>query len=710
MSYNGSGTFNINTTGQPVVSGTIISSSVFNALTADLATGLSTAITKDGQTTITNNIPFNSYRITNLGAGVAGSDAARLSQVQAGSSSVVTVTGTDTYVGTMSPALAGYAAGNVFSFVVPNTNTTACTLNIDGLGAKAITRDGSTALIAGDLVAGKEVLVAYDGTRFQVLNSNSMTNLTVSGTATLSGGTANGIAYLNGSKVLTTGSGLTYNSTGNMTIAAPSSGTALALSNVAGSSALTTSDGTVASFLRSQTATSVDFGTTSAHALNLYTGFSNRVAISSTGNVTINAPTSGVALTVGGFSTSNVINVSTAVGATPIQVSDGTATSWWFTNGTNGIAFGTQTAHQLSLYTNNTAKVQISSAGNVTINAPTSGNTLNVGVLTGSTSIVVNGNLGSGSGLFVGNTSGTDGRAVVEYQSTLTTTKNYALGIDPDGGSSKRFALRDVTRGAISFEVGTSGNVTINAPTSGTALTVGGAAASGVVPIIGAVAPGDPFISARSTGTNVEYLCGTVGGTSGVFSGAFTNHAYSLRTNNTDRISISNGGTVTVNNPSSGYSLSVIGANGQTSTQTANTYGLSIGGATSTTDYSVLDFLAGASSPTLPKARIAVIAGGGGSTLSFGTSNSYTLGITNTAMTIGPGGNVTISAPSSGQALAMTGTAAGTAALTINTSATTGAQTASFSATNKPGAASGSPQKWIPIILDGTTYYVPAFN
>jgi hypothetical protein len=58
MSYNGNGTFQINTTGQPVVTGTVISSTAFNALTADLATGLSTAITKDGQTATTVRIPF----------------------------------------------------------------------------------------------------------------------------------------------------------------------------------------------------------------------------------------------------------------------------------------------------------------------------------------------------------------------------------------------------------------------------------------------------------------------------------------------------------------------------------------------------------------------------------------------------------------------------------------------------------------------------
>lgn len=58
MSFNGSGTFLINSSGQPVVTNTVISSTAFNALTADLGTGLSTTITKDGQTTATAKIPF----------------------------------------------------------------------------------------------------------------------------------------------------------------------------------------------------------------------------------------------------------------------------------------------------------------------------------------------------------------------------------------------------------------------------------------------------------------------------------------------------------------------------------------------------------------------------------------------------------------------------------------------------------------------------
>jgi len=204
LSYNGSGTFQINTAGQPVVAGTVISSTAFNSLTADLANGLSTAITKDGQTTVTNNIPMSGFKITGLGAATVGTDAARYSQIQGGTDKLITVTGTDTLTGSLTPALTAYAAGNQFSFVVANTNTGAVTINIDGNGAKSITRTGSTALVAGDMVAGQVVLIEYDGTRFQLLNGNSFTNLLVSGTLTYGGVTLTNAVTGTGKMVLDT--------------------------------------------------------------------------------------------------------------------------------------------------------------------------------------------------------------------------------------------------------------------------------------------------------------------------------------------------------------------------------------------------------------------------------------------------------------------------------------------------------------------------
>lgn len=81
MSYNGAGTFLINSAGQPVVTGTTISSTAFNALTADLATGLSTCITKNGQTTVTANVPMSSFKLTGLGAGSAAGNSLRYEQL-----------------------------------------------------------------------------------------------------------------------------------------------------------------------------------------------------------------------------------------------------------------------------------------------------------------------------------------------------------------------------------------------------------------------------------------------------------------------------------------------------------------------------------------------------------------------------------------------------------------------------------------------------
>jgi hypothetical protein len=170
MSYNGNGVFLINTAGQPVVAGTVISSTAFNALTNDLANGLTNVITKDGQTTPTANIPMGGFRITGLGAAVAATDAVRLEQLQGNTLNYMTVTGTDTLLGSLVPPLASYSTGAMYSFIVANTNTGAVTLNIDGLGAKNLLRNAVDPVQAGDLTAGNVVVVIYDGVDFQLIS------------------------------------------------------------------------------------------------------------------------------------------------------------------------------------------------------------------------------------------------------------------------------------------------------------------------------------------------------------------------------------------------------------------------------------------------------------------------------------------------------------------------------------------------------------
>lgn len=58
MSRNGSGVYTLNTSGQPVVAGTTITSTAFNAAMADISTALTQSICYDGQTTCTGVIPF----------------------------------------------------------------------------------------------------------------------------------------------------------------------------------------------------------------------------------------------------------------------------------------------------------------------------------------------------------------------------------------------------------------------------------------------------------------------------------------------------------------------------------------------------------------------------------------------------------------------------------------------------------------------------
>ena len=81
---------------------------------------------------------------------------------------LISVTGTNTLIGTSVPPYTAYAAGMTLSFIPTNTNTGAVTIDLDGLGAKNIYVGSSSPLSGGELVAGRIAQVEYDGTRFQL--------------------------------------------------------------------------------------------------------------------------------------------------------------------------------------------------------------------------------------------------------------------------------------------------------------------------------------------------------------------------------------------------------------------------------------------------------------------------------------------------------------------------------------------------------------
>lgn len=170
MARNGSGTYS-RVSGTPYVNGSTISEVTVNAEMDDIATALTNSIAKDGQTSPSANLPMATYRHTGVGAGAALTDYARLDQLQnSGPQWLTSVSGTDTITASALPTPSAYAAGQTFRFVAAGANTGAATLNVSSLGAKSITKDGTTALVAGDIPSGAVVEVTYDGTQFQLMS------------------------------------------------------------------------------------------------------------------------------------------------------------------------------------------------------------------------------------------------------------------------------------------------------------------------------------------------------------------------------------------------------------------------------------------------------------------------------------------------------------------------------------------------------------
>jgi len=118
------------------------------------------------------------------------------------------VAGTNSITAAATPPLTAYTTGSIYSFIALNTNTGAATLSIDGLTATSITKNGTVALSAGDIQAGKMMLVEYDGVAFQLVNNivygGSITNGNIVSLTTplapANGGT--GLATLTANNVL----------------------------------------------------------------------------------------------------------------------------------------------------------------------------------------------------------------------------------------------------------------------------------------------------------------------------------------------------------------------------------------------------------------------------------------------------------------------------------------------------------------------------
>jgi hypothetical protein len=173
MSRNGSGTYTL-PAGNPVVTGTTISSTWANNTLNDIASALTGSLSSDGQTTPSANLTMGGFVTTNVGNATLRTHYASAGQIQDSTFQYLTsVSGTDVITATAALGMTAYATGQVFRFIAAGANTGAATLNINAIGAKAITKHGASALGAGDIVSGSIVEVVYDGTEFQISSASS---------------------------------------------------------------------------------------------------------------------------------------------------------------------------------------------------------------------------------------------------------------------------------------------------------------------------------------------------------------------------------------------------------------------------------------------------------------------------------------------------------------------------------------------------------
>jgi len=104
MSRNGSGVYSL-PAGNPVVTGTSISSTWSNTTLSDIATALTGSVASDGQTPMTGNLDMNSQKVVSLANGTVSTDAINLGQLTAALTNPtitgnLTVTGNGTFQGT----------------------------------------------------------------------------------------------------------------------------------------------------------------------------------------------------------------------------------------------------------------------------------------------------------------------------------------------------------------------------------------------------------------------------------------------------------------------------------------------------------------------------------------------------------------------------------------------------------------------------------
>jgi hypothetical protein len=194
MSRNGSGTY-VLPVGNPVVTGTTITSNWANTTFSDVATALTGSVAADGQTPMTGPLAMGNNKITGLADGTASTDAATINQISNPNITGGSIDGTP--IGNISPSTGKFTT---LSANAGATFTGTCTAPTVTPGSDNSTKIATTAFVQSAISAVSSGVTSFN---------------TRTGVVTLSSGdvtTALGFTPYNagGTTVINTGNIATY--------------------------------------------------------------------------------------------------------------------------------------------------------------------------------------------------------------------------------------------------------------------------------------------------------------------------------------------------------------------------------------------------------------------------------------------------------------------------------------------------------------------